>query len=102
MEFDVIQGLNWTQYRPWVVVLEATWPGSPIPNNQGWEPWLLAQGYQFALFDGVNRFYVSDEKAHLLARFALPPNVWDRFQTHQEIELREALQRLQAQIVQLT
>jgi hypothetical protein len=34
-----------------------------------WEPALLAQGYRFAWFDGLNRFYVADKAAELLARF---------------------------------
>ncbi len=31
-----------------------------------WEPPLLAAGYHFGLFDGINRFYVRDEDRHFL------------------------------------
>lgn len=102
MEFDVIQGMDWQKYRPWVVVLEATLPGTTIPNHESWEAWLLARGYCFALFDGANRFYVSEERKYLLERFVLPPNVWDRFQTIWQIEAEEQLTKAQTRIKELT
>ena len=34
VKHNVLQGLNWEAHRPWVVVLEAVWPGSPRPNHQ--------------------------------------------------------------------
>ena len=46
----------------------------------GWEPLLLNAGYQFAWFDGLNRFYIANEEfERLMPLVALPPNVFDRF-----------------------
>ena len=36
-------------------------------------------GYQFAYFDGLNRFYVSASQAGLAAAFVCGPNVFDDF-----------------------
>ena len=37
----------------------------------------LSNGYGFAFFDGLNRFYVADEAAALKARFPQTPAPWD-------------------------
>ena len=78
-EADVIAGMDFEEYRPWVVVVEATEPGSPVPSPVTWEPELLSAGYDFVTFDGLNRFYVAQEHADLGALVALPPNVFDSY-----------------------
>jgi hypothetical protein len=41
---------------------------------------LIQADYRFAYFDGLNRFYVADEKSgHLMSAFGVPPNVFDGF-----------------------
>lgn len=75
-----LAGCDFTRYRPWVVLAEAVDPVSRAPNHAAWEPLLLAAGYRFCWFDGLNRFYVSAERFDALApRLALPPNVFDAF-----------------------
>lgn len=68
-ERQVLEGGDWERYRPRVVVVEATKPNSSEPNWGGWEPFLLARGYLFAYFDGLNRFYVAKEHDRLLPLF---------------------------------
>lgn len=68
-ERPVIESGDWARFRPRVVLVEATKPNSSEPNWQEWEPFLLGQGYLFAYFDGLNRFYVPTEERALLARF---------------------------------
>ena len=60
-EADVLAGGDFKRFRPKVIVVEAVAPGSGEPAWQDWEPMLLAQGYRFALFDTLNRFYVAEE-----------------------------------------
>ena len=60
-EGDVLFGGDWKRFRPKVIVAEAVAPVSSEPAWQEWEPFLLAQGYRFVLFDTVNRFYVAQE-----------------------------------------
>jgi len=70
-ERQVLEGGDWRRFRPRVLLVEATRPNSTEPNWMAWEPLLLGQGYRFAYFDGLNRFYVPEEERALLARF--PP-----------------------------
>lgn len=65
--------------RPWIVVVESVDPLTHESNSAMWEAELLSRGYVFAYFDGVNKFYVSEQHAELLARFATPPNLFDEF-----------------------
>ena len=67
-EADVLLGGDWRRFRPKVIVIEAIAPGSGEPAWQDWEPFLLEQGYRFALFDTLNRFYVAEEHPDILAR----------------------------------
>jgi FkbM family methyltransferase len=68
-EPDVLAGNDWNRFRPRVVLVEAIAPGSMEPSHDGWEPMLLAQGYRFGFFDGLNRWYVAEEASELAARF---------------------------------
>lgn len=76
-EADVLAGADWITCRPRVVVLEAVAPGTMAEAWRDWEPFLLAQGYSFAFFDDLNRFYVANECAELATRFPSKPAPWD-------------------------
>lgn len=76
-EKDVLVGADWGRYRPRVVVIEATMPASPEPNWSGWEPFLLSQRYRFVFFDGLNRYYLSEEASALAVHFEAPVNPFD-------------------------
>lgn len=65
--------------RPWIVVVESTLPMTQIESHLRWEPLLLRRGYVPVYFDGLNRYYVSKEKAELKQAFSTPPNVFDDF-----------------------
>jgi len=65
-EAEVLGSVDLTRWRPWVLVVEATRPNSPEPTHPEWEPAVLGAGYQLTLFDGLSRFYVSDEHADAL------------------------------------
>lgn len=78
-ELAVLRGNDWRCNRPWIVVVEATYPMSPVECYQMWEHILLDADYLFAYADGLNRFYVSREHSHLLETFKYPPNVFDNF-----------------------
>jgi FkbM family methyltransferase len=94
----VLAGLDLEEFRPWIILIEATKPASAELNHEGWESTLLLQGYDFAYFDGLNRFYVSHEHPELRAPLALAPNIFDNFvQVEQLVELKH----LQSQIASL-
>lgn len=76
-EESVLKGWDSTALRPWIMVIEATVPSSSETEYAHWDPIVLAAGYRFVYFDGLNRFYVAEEHAELAAAFATPPNVFD-------------------------
>lgn len=76
-EADVIAGGDWQRYRPKVVVVEAIKPITGEPAWEAWEGSLLAHGYQFALFDTLNRFYVAEEHPEILEKFPSERAPWD-------------------------
>lgn len=78
-EYSVLQGWKAAPQRPWILVIESTRPLSREQAHQKWEPLVLEKGYEFAYFDGLNRFYVSVDRLHLLAAFDAGPNVFDGF-----------------------
>jgi FkbM family methyltransferase len=79
MEDQVIESWLPSSVRPWVVLVESTRPNSAEPNFSVWEPALLALGYEFVYFDGLNRFYVSVQHPELKAAFGPGPNYFDGF-----------------------
>lgn len=88
-EPGVLAGLSLTQVRPWVVVVEATLPGSQASVHPSWESLLTERGYAFVWFDGLNRFYVASEHAALSPALAQPPSVFDDFMRYTERLLRD-------------
>lgn len=79
MERDVITSWVPSAVRPWVVLVESTRARSQEPNHFEWEADLLALGYEFAHFDGLNRFYVHTGQIHLKTILGLGPNFFDDF-----------------------
>jgi FkbM family methyltransferase len=77
-EKDVLQSFSFS-IKPWIVVVEATLPNSNIDASSSWEYILTSNNYTFVYFDGINKFYLSDEKQELKKHFAYPPNVLDDF-----------------------
>ncbi len=78
-EGEVLQGMDLQRWRPWILVVEATLPNSRETNHASWEPLVTAHGYDFAWFDGLNRYYVAREHAELGAVLSIQPNVFDNF-----------------------
>jgi FkbM family methyltransferase len=96
-EAEVLKGLDLRQYRPIIVLIEATVPQTRIESHIEWEPDVVGADYSFAYFDGVNRFYLANEHAELKKHFAVPPNVFDEFETFPLVRARtDAEKRLEA------
>jgi FkbM family methyltransferase len=69
-EAAVLRGADFTRHRPIVLIIEATNPVTNAPTWPNWEHYVLDQRYAFALFDGLNRFYVAQERADLLPKLS--------------------------------
>jgi len=77
LEESVLRGVALTNIRPWIVVVEATEVLSEVQNHASWEHLLTGRRYSFVYFDGLNRFYVAEERSELVRSFQSPPNVFD-------------------------
>lgn len=78
-EREVLEGFSFSSIRPWIVLVEATELNSSMDSSGDWEGILLGKDYRFVYFDGINRFYISNEKAELEKAFKTPPNFFDDF-----------------------
>jgi FkbM family methyltransferase len=81
-EGEVLRGMDFARWRPWVLVIEATLPNSRATNHASWEHLVTDHGYRYAWFDGLNRYYVAEEHAELLDSFGIQPNVFDDYISH--------------------
>lgn len=79
MEEEVIDTWSPSLSRPWIVIVESTEPTSDKPTYAAWQDHLEGLGYRFAYFDGLNRFYVSEDHLDLLGAFGPGPNIFDNF-----------------------
>ena len=76
-EIRVLQGNDWTRYRPAVIQVEVTIPETPERRPDRLRPFLEQNGYDFAYFDGLNDFFV--ERSFVYSNDAFrAPNVFDR------------------------
>jgi FkbM family methyltransferase len=83
-ERAVLETIDLKQWRPWVLVVEATQPLTSVLTHESWESVLLDADYRFCLFDGLSRFYVAGEKwAELHGALSVPANVLDGFERYQ-------------------
>lgn len=94
-ETAVLAGNDWNRWRPRIVLVEAN-------DVEHWEPLLLGADYHFALFEGVNRFYVRSEDSHLLPTLSVPANVADQFLIHGYIARIHDLEQRLAHAAHLT
>ena len=98
-EKSVIDGMDFSRFRPWILVIEATRPNSTEEIHDEWEGNVLSAGYVLAYTDGLNRFYVAQEHAELLNSLRYPPNVFDGFirseQLNSEFRAQQAESRAQ-------
>lgn len=98
-EGEVLRGMDFERWRPWVLVIEATMPNSRITNHETWEALVTSRRYRYAYFDGLNRYYVAEEHAELAQALSVPPNVFDDYITHHLDKAWRATERAEAAIV---
>jgi hypothetical protein len=92
-ERKVLESVDLSRWRPWVIVIEATAPSTQIRTHDEWEHLVVGAGYDFCLFDGLSRWYVAKEHLELAATLdhpACPQDAWVSSETY------EAGRRLQA------
>ncbi len=88
-EEHVLRSNDWKRFRPEIIMVEATMPERPTRRKTGIAPFLAAQDYRHAYFDGLNDFYVREDSDVSDDCFALPPNVFDHYESYLLGEHRE-------------
>jgi FkbM family methyltransferase len=79
-ERDVILGANLSECRPWIIIVEATYPFSPERCSRHFQKLIKDSGYKLRWFDGLNEWYIAEEHdVSLRAIFKVPPNFFDDF-----------------------
>lgn len=97
-ERDVLSGMDFQQWRPWIVVVEATVPLSQEQVHEQWEDLLLAAEYDAVYFDGLNRYYLAHEHGELRGAFSAPPNPFDHYVSSDAHEARVKCAQAQDQL----
>jgi FkbM family methyltransferase len=64
-EEQVLRGMDFKHDRPWILVIEATQPHTEIRTDDRWKELVASAGYRFALFDGLNAYYIANEHPEL-------------------------------------
>lgn len=72
-EKNVLQGMDFQTFRPWIFVVESTLPGTNISCHLEWENILIDNGYVFAYEEGINRYYVDSARINLMGDFEKVP-----------------------------
>ena len=90
LEKSVIEGMDFSCCRPWILVVESTNPNTTEEVHFKWENIVQSEEYTFAYSDGLNRFYVAKEHPELLPALKYPPNVFDGFISAAEFHAAQA------------
>ena len=101
-EKAVLKGASLSKYRPWVLIIEATRPNSTEDVSSEWENLVLEAGYSQTLFDGLNKFYVRNDKPEIAKVMSTPANVFDRWAPFEVDALREQAATLRQTITEMT
>ena len=83
------------------MIVEATVVNSTEENWQTWEPILTGINYHKVWFDGLNNFYLREEDLELRHAFRLPPNIFDRFETAEVVQLKSEAAELREEAAEL-
>ncbi|WP_084227293.1 FkbM family methyltransferase [Nostoc sp. KVJ20] len=89
-EEEVILGGNWDIFRPTILVIETTLPGTNIRYENNIPIFLMGKGYQQVFFDGINDYYISEESGDLAKFFSFPVNVLDNYINYRLLEKQRA------------
>jgi FkbM family methyltransferase len=73
-EETVLRGMDFSRFRPWIIVIETPWL-----RDHTWEHLVTDAGYQSVLFDGLNTWFLAEEHLSIKPAFDLPPCNLDNF-----------------------
>lgn len=102
-EAQVLAGMDFNRFRPWLLIIEATEPNNlDAPTHQEWEHLVLSAGYEFVHQHLPNRYYIAREHPELRPAFSLPIDDYELERNLRRIrELERELEAARARIAQL-
>lgn len=101
-EADVLAGMDFSRFRPQIIVIEAVEPNSHVQTHEAWQQQLFDAGYEEALYAWPNRWYVAKDRPELKRLLSVAPDEYvlraDRDERARlERELSEATGRMAEQ-----
>ena len=93
MESDVLRSWGDSPARPWLLVIESTFPNSQRATHEDWIEYVRQRGYREVFYDGLSRYFLHRSQGHREAAFSAPPNVFDCFSITQDHFSADALRR---------
>lgn len=91
-EIAVLKSLDLKKYRPWIILIETTEPSTGKVDIFAGESILIENKYKNVYFDGINTFYIANEKVLELEKFfQVPPNVFDRYELISELNMKNTI-----------
>jgi FkbM family methyltransferase len=96
-EAQVLRGMDFTRFRPWIICIEATEPMRPwVTTFHLWEWMICGNRYIRVQFDGLNCWYIAEEHRELLDAFKSPVDDYVPARYVDRIaELEEQVRRLE-------
>lgn len=88
-EKEVLSSWQTSECRPWIVVIESTIPCTQTEIYAEWESVIVEKGYKFVYFDGLNRFYLSNDHLEFEKNFNHGPCVFDEYKIPSISHLQE-------------
>lgn len=71
-ERQCLEGMDFLQFRPWILCIESRVPNTAMPCHENWEELILGQNYVFLGDTYLNRYYVAAERLHEIQEFRQP------------------------------
>jgi FkbM family methyltransferase len=78
-EGDVLKSFNLGKWQPKTLIIEVITQGKEGDAKKEWERYIVQRGYKFAVFDGLNRFYVRKDSKEILKKLSAPVNCLDSY-----------------------
>jgi FkbM family methyltransferase len=97
-EAHVLRGIDLSIHRPTAIVIESVLPRARDETHGEWEHLIVGRGFEPVYFDGLNRFYIAEERAELRSAFSYPPGVFDQITPSLVITLDHELRTLRASL----
>ena len=101
LELSVLRSNDWDRFRPKLILVEATFPETPVRRSDHVRRFLEAQGYRYVYFDGLNEFFTEENFVPPDGAFTLPPNVFDGFKLFTQQIAEDARNPLATEVLSL-